>query len=73
MKIRIYADIADCTEAARFVGGKVAQLRSASKTLGPGVRVRGKKEGRSATFLGKHPDPDYLGEFWWQLEQEAHK
>jgi|LauGreDrversion4_2_1035121.scaffolds.fasta_scaffold383059_2 hypothetical protein len=71
MNIRIYADIADCAEAARFVGAKVAQLRSASKNLGPGVRVRGKKVGRSATFLGKHPDPDYWGDFWWQLAEEA--
>ena len=55
-------------EASRWLGVTVAMLRSAT----PGLRIQSpKKLNRSATFYGKHPQPDdWLGESWWLLEEE---
>jgi len=52
--------------AARFIGAKVAELRSAAKALGRGAQLTG-KGGRTATYLADHPDPDYLGGDWWRI------
>lgn len=68
LQIRIWRDIKEPAAAARFIGAKVAQLQSAAKTMGPGARLTG-KAGRTATYLGKHPDPDYLGGFWWRIAE----
>lgn len=65
---KIYPHIKEPAAAARFIGAKVADLRSAAKTYGPGIRLTG-KQGRSATFLGAHPDTDYMGTFWWEVAQ----
>lgn len=67
-RIKLWHDITEDAAAARFLGVKVALLRKAAKDLGPGVRMTG-KAGRTATFLGKHPDPDYWGAFWWRIEE----
>ena len=70
LQIRVYSDVCMASSAARFIGAKVAQLRSAAKTLGPGARLTG-KAGRCATYLGNHPDPDYLGADWWRIAEPA--
>jgi hypothetical protein len=67
-RIKLWHDITEDAAAARFLGVKVALLRKAAKDLGPGVRMTG-KAGRTATFLGKHPDPDYWGAFWWRIAE----
>jgi hypothetical protein len=69
-RIKLWHDITEDAAAARFLGVKVALLRKAAKELGPGVRMTG-KAGRTATFLGKHPDPDYWGAFWWRIEKDG--
>jgi len=70
LQIRAYSDVCMAGSAARFIGAKVAQLRSAAKTLGPGARLTG-KGGRTATYLGDHPDPDYLCGDWWRIAEPA--
>lgn len=66
--LRLHRDICEPAAAARHLGGKVALLHKAAKGLGPGAMVTG-KGGRTATFLGKHPDPDYLGMIWWRIAE----
>ena len=68
LQIRAYSDVCMASSAARFIGAKVAQLRSAAKALGPGARLTG-KAGRCATYLGDHPGPDYLGGDWWRIAE----
>ena len=70
ISIKHWPDVVEPATAARFVGAKTTDLRKAAKALGPGVRVAG-KAGRSAAFLGKHPDPDYGGGEWWQIAESA--
>jgi hypothetical protein len=67
--IRVYPDFCQSAEAARFIGAKVATLHKAAMDLGPGIRLTG-KGGRTATYIGKHPDPDYLGS-WWRIAEPA--
>jgi hypothetical protein len=69
-RIRIHRDICEPAAAARYIGAKVAQLHKAASAMGPGVRLTG-KAGRTATFLGKHPNPDYLGTIWWRIAEPA--
>ena len=69
-RIRIHPDICEPAAAARYIGVKVAHLHKAAKALGPGVRITG-KAGRTATLLGKHPNPDYLGAIWWRIAEPA--
>jgi hypothetical protein len=68
--IRVYPDICEPATAARFIGAKVAQLHKAAKDLGPGIRLTG-KGGRTATYIGKHPDPDYLMGSCWRIAEPA--
>ena len=68
--IRVYPDICQPARAARFIGAKVAMLHKAANDLGPGARLTG-KGGRTATYLGDHPDPDYLGGGWWRIAEPA--
>jgi hypothetical protein len=68
IQIKVWMDVTTDASAARFLGSKVAILRKAAKALGPGARFTG-KAGRTATFLGRHPDPDYLGDFWWRISE----
>ena len=55
-------------DASRWLGVKVAELRPAT----PGLQIKSaKKPQRSATFYGKHPQPeDWFGNSWWLLEEE---
>jgi len=68
--IRHYPHVVEAATAARYIGAKVANLRKAAAALGPGARLTG-QAGRSATFLGQHPDPDYLGREWWRIAEVA--
>jgi hypothetical protein len=68
LQIKAWPDVVEAATAARYIGAKVANLRKAAACLGPGARVTG-KAGRSATFLGRHPDPDYLGDVWWRIAE----
>ena len=70
LQIKVWPDVVEAATAARYIGAKVADLRKAATGLGPGARVTG-KDGRSATFLGRHPDPDYLGGAWWRIAEPA--
>ena len=49
LQIRAYSDVCMAGSAARFIGAKVAQLRSAAKTLGPGGPVD--RQGRPYRYL----------------------
>ena len=69
--IRIHRDICEPAAAARYIGVRVAHLHKAAKALGPGAQVTSGLTGRTATFLGKHPDPDYLGAIWWRIAEEV--
>jgi hypothetical protein len=69
-QIKRCPDVVEAAAAARFIGARVALLRSAANDLGPGARFAG-KDGRCATYLGVHPHPDYGGADWWQLQQSA--
>ncbi len=68
--IRIYPDICQPESASRFVGIKVAALEQCSRFLEPGGRIVG-KDGRTVTYLGNHPDLDYLGADWWRIAEPA--
>lgn len=70
LQIKVWPDVVEASTAARYIGSKVGNLRKAAAALGPGVRVTG-KAGRSATFLGSHPDPDYLGHVWWRIAEPS--
>lgn len=63
---RFYPDICQNESASEFVGIKVAVLEQCSRFLEPGGRIVG-IYGRTATYLGNHPDPDYLGADWWRI------
>lgn len=68
-QIQRLGDVEEDAAAARFIGAKVARLRSAAKALGVGVRMTG-KGGRTATYLGDHPG-GYHGMFWWRIAEPA--
>jgi len=70
LQIPVYPDICQPARAARFIGAKVAMLHKAAKDLGPGIRITG-KGGRTATYLGDHPDPGYLMGSWWRIAEPA--
>lgn len=70
ISIRRWDDVVEAATAARFIGARVTLLRSAAKNVGPGARLTN-KAGRTATYLGKHPDPDYLGTIWWRIAEAA--
>ena len=71
-QIKRCPDVLEAAAAARFIGAKVAQLRSAANSMGPGARLTG-KGGRTATYLGDHPDPDYLCGDWWRIAEPVTK
>ena len=70
LQIRVYSDICEPASAARFIGAKVAMLHKAAKDLGPGICFTG-KGGRTATYLGDHPDGDYMGKHCWRIAEPA--
>jgi hypothetical protein len=72
LQIRVWPDVVQASTAARYIGAKVGYLRKAAAAMGPGVRLTG-KAGRTAAFLGKHPDPDYLDNCWWRIAEPAGK
>lgn len=65
--IRMYHDICQTAAAARYIGSKAGELRKYAKQVGPGARLTNPVKQRSATFLGGHPDGDYMGDEWWQI------
>lgn len=64
--MRIHPTICRTAQAARHVKSRAAELRKHAR-VGPGVRITNATTGKTATFLGDHPDPDYWGDEWWEI------
>jgi hypothetical protein len=65
--IRIDPSVCETAKAARHLKSKTATLRQFIKANGPGMKLENRALGRTATFLGRHPDADIPGDEWWQV------
>lgn len=63
--------VTDDASAAIYLDREPSELRAAVALHGPGAMVSG-KDGRSATFLGTHPNPSIDGWFWWRITEKGY-